>query len=106
MNPDRYAGDVTPPPFVSYAQNLEDVVLSRLLTAAPHGRFIDVGAGHPVHGNVMHGLYMHGWRGINVEPMPVEAELLRAMRPHASVRRGRRQPPAAAPRPGTPIRRR
>ncbi len=82
MNPDRYAGDVTPPPFVSYAQNLEDVVLSRLLTAAPHGRFIDVGAGHPVHGNVMHGLYMHGWRGINVEPMPVEAELLRAMRPH------------------------
>ncbi len=68
-------------PFVSYAQNLEDVVLSRLLVLVPQGRFIDVGAGHPQLENVTYSLYLHGWRGINVEPMAREVTLLREMRP-------------------------
>lgn len=66
---------------VSYAQNQEDVVLHRLLREVPTGRYVDVGAGHPVHDNVTHLLYLAGWRGIDVEPMPREAALLRAARP-------------------------
>ncbi len=67
--------------FISYAQNQEDVVLSRLLPLVPAGRFIDIGAGHPVLENVTYALYLHGWRGINVEPMEREAGLLREVRP-------------------------
>ncbi len=67
--------------FVSYAQNMEDVVLSRLVAIVPRGRFIDVGAGHPILENVTYALYLRGWRGINVEPMRAEVEMLRAERP-------------------------
>ncbi len=67
--------------FVSYAQNMEDVILGRLVALVPHGRFIDVGAGHPTLENVTYALYLNGWRGINVEPMQSEVELLRADRP-------------------------
>jgi FkbM family methyltransferase len=66
---------------LSYAQNLEDVVLARLLELVPAGVFVDVGAGHPVMDNVTYALYLAGWRGINVEPMPAEAQLLRDQRP-------------------------
>ena len=71
----------TEPVFVSYAQNMEDVVLARLVSLVPQGRFIDVGAGHPILENVTYAFYLQGWRGINVEPMPTEVELLREVRP-------------------------
>ena len=66
---------------ISYAQNLEDVVLSRLTKFVPHGRYVDVGAGHPILENVTYWLYTQGWRGINIEPMVREAEMLRQLRP-------------------------
>jgi len=72
---------VSEPEFVSYAQNMEDVVLSRLVPIVPRGRFIDIGAGHPTLENVTYALYLRGWRGINVEPMQTEVEMLRAERP-------------------------
>lgn len=67
--------------FISFAQNMEDVVLSRLLSRVPRGRFIDIGAGHPTIENVTYALYLRGWRGINVEPMATEVAMLRAERP-------------------------
>jgi FkbM family methyltransferase len=66
---------------ISYAQNQEDVVLGRLLQIIPNGRFVDVGAAHPVEHNVTYWLYLNGWRGVNVEPMSREAEMLRETRP-------------------------
>jgi FkbM family methyltransferase len=66
---------------ISYAQNQEDVVLSRLLRVVPVGTFVDVGAAHPYIHNVTYWLYLAGWRGVNVEPMAREAELLRTERP-------------------------
>lgn len=60
---------------------MEDVVLGRLVTIIPQGRYIDVGAGHPILENVTYALYQRGWRGTNVEPMQNEADLLRAERP-------------------------
>ena len=78
MSAQHYAHAVTTEPaFVSYAQNMEDVVLGRLVSLVPRGRFIDVGAGHPRLENVTYALYLQGWRGINVEPMQAEVELLR-----------------------------
>ena len=52
---------------ISYAQNREDVVLARLIDRVPHGRFVDVGAGHPIIENVTYALYLAGWRGVNIE---------------------------------------
>ncbi|MCE9623068.1 MAG: FkbM family methyltransferase [Actinomycetia bacterium] len=72
---------VTKTEFISYAQNMEDVVLGRLVALVPNGCFIDVGAGHPILENVTYALYLKGWRGINVEPMQREVDMLCAERP-------------------------
>ncbi len=66
---------------ISYAQNGEDVVLARALGDTPQGVYIDVGAGSPVVDNVTKHFYEHGWRGVNVEPLPALLAELRADRP-------------------------
>lgn len=65
---------------ISFAQNQEDVVLFRLTKLIAKGTYIDVGASHPVLENVTYALYLEGWRGVNIEPMPNEAALLRELR--------------------------
>lgn len=66
---------------ISYSQNQEDVVLFRLVQLVPEGFYVDVGAAHPVMDNVTYALYEAGWRGINIEPMKREADLLSDVRP-------------------------
>jgi FkbM family methyltransferase len=66
---------------ISYAQNGEDVLLARLFGSQPTGRYIDVGAGHPVEDSVTKHFYDVGWRGINIEPMAHEHEVLCRERP-------------------------
>jgi FkbM family methyltransferase len=66
---------------ISYSQNQEDVVLFRLIQLIPEGFYVDVGAAHPFLDNVTYALYKAGWRGINVEPMKPEADLLKELRP-------------------------
>jgi FkbM family methyltransferase len=73
---------VSPDPFVSYAQNHEDVVLARALHADHQpGFWIDVGAGDPVSDSVTAAFSERGWYGINVEPLQREYELLCMKRP-------------------------
>jgi FkbM family methyltransferase len=67
--------------FVSYAQNFEDVMLFRALRHITEGCYIDVGAQDPIVDSVSLAFYERGWRGINVEPTPHYAELLRKHRP-------------------------
>jgi FkbM family methyltransferase len=67
--------------FVSYAQNLEDVMLWRALKPFSPGFYIDLGAGEPVADSVTKAFYERGWRGINVEPMPDTFGRLQAARP-------------------------
>lgn len=55
-------------PFVSYAQNFEDVVLWRALREVREGFYIDVGAFSPREDSVTLAFYERGWSGINVEP--------------------------------------
>lgn len=55
-------------PFVSYAQNFEDVMLWRALRGVEGGFYIDVGAAWPQSDSVTFAFYERGWHGINVEP--------------------------------------
>jgi FkbM family methyltransferase len=66
---------------ISYAQNGEDIVIARALGLSPSGVYIDVGAGSPTDDSVTRHFYEHGWRGINVEPLPSQLSALRAERP-------------------------
>ncbi len=55
--------------FISYAQNLEDVMLCRALKDIEKGFYIDVGACDPIEGSVTRAFHERGWRGINIEPV-------------------------------------
>ena len=54
--------------FVSYAQNLEDVMLHRALHDVEQGFYVDAGAWHPELDSVTMAFYERGWHGINIEP--------------------------------------
>ena len=68
-------------PFHSYAQNNEDVVLWRALRDVSVGRYVEVGANHPLIDSVSRAFYDRGGSGITVEPVPYFADLQRAQRP-------------------------
>ena len=69
------------PPFLSYAQNGEDVILWRALRHVESGRSVDIGANHPQHDSVTKAFYDRGWSGLDVEPVAHFAALLREARP-------------------------
>ena len=73
------------PAFVSNAQNGEDVVLWRALGDLPRGRYVEVGANHPLIDSVSRAFYDRGWSGVCVEPLPTFAGALRAARPRDTV---------------------
>jgi FkbM family methyltransferase len=66
---------------LSYAQNMEDVLLARLFAGQERGFYIDVGGGHAVADNVTFHFYLQGWRGIVVEPQAALGPLYRRIRP-------------------------
>ena len=57
-------------PFITYAQNFEDLILYRALRHVNNGLYIDLGAADPDSHSVTRAFYERGWRGINVEPYP------------------------------------
>jgi FkbM family methyltransferase len=69
------------PPFISYAQNQEDVLLWRVFKGCSDGFYVDVGAAHPEWESVTKAFYDRGWRGINLEPNPHFHTLLETHRP-------------------------
>ena len=77
------------PPFVSYAQNWEDVVLWRVLKGLESGVYVDVGAADPVLDSVTKAFYDRGWSGVNVEPVAEYHAALESARPRdVNVRAG------------------
>ena len=66
---------------LSYAQNFEDVILSRALKEIRDGFYVDVGAWHPSSDSVTRHFYDGGWRGVNIEPNPAYLALLQKERP-------------------------
>jgi FkbM family methyltransferase len=71
--------------FVSYAQNLEDVMLWRALGHVEHGFYVDIGAQDPVVDSVSRLFFERGWRGVHIEPSAAYATRLRAERPQDEV---------------------
>jgi FkbM family methyltransferase len=67
--------------FISYAQNLEDVILYRSLKTIEAGYYIDIGAQHPQNDSVTKAFYDRGWHGINIEPNEDYFNLLKQERP-------------------------
>ena len=54
-----------------YAFDGEDTILWDLVGPRLEGFFIDVGANDPVEGCVSKSFYDAGWRGVNIEPLPL-----------------------------------
>lgn len=67
--------------FVSYAQNMEDVLLWRALGHIKNGFYIDVGANDPQLHSVTNAFYERGWYGINVEPLRQYQQAFEQQRP-------------------------
>ena len=65
---------------ISYAQNMEDILLDRLFGGRP-GTFMDVGANHPFLDSNTYFFYLRGWRGVNLEPIPHNHALFLEHRP-------------------------
>jgi FkbM family methyltransferase len=74
---------------LSYAQNMEDVVLAAVFAGDPltadGGVYVDVGGGHAVADNVTFALYLAGWRGVVVEPQARLAAAYANIRPRDAV---------------------
>ncbi|TFV85694.1 FkbM family methyltransferase [Blastococcus sp. CT_GayMR20] len=68
-------------PFISYAQNAEDVVLWRALRHLSKGRYVEVGANDPTEFSITRAFYDRGWTGIEIEPVAEFAEAFRRERP-------------------------
>lgn len=66
---------------ISYAQNLEDVILWRALKHVDQGFYVDVGANDPEIDSVTKAFYDKGWCGINIEPVTQWFARLQAQRP-------------------------
>lgn len=71
--------------FISYAQNLEDVMLWRALGSYSPGRYVDVGAQDPLIDSVGRAFHEAGWNGVHVEPLADYAAALREAFPHDTV---------------------
>jgi FkbM family methyltransferase len=69
-------------PFISYAQNFEDVILWRALKQVTKGFYVDVGAQDPQVESVTRAFYERGWSGINIEPVDEYFIKLNQTRPH------------------------
>lgn len=66
--------------FVSYAGNLEDVIIDRLFPQNT-GFFVDIGAYDPISASNTWALYQRGWCGITIEPTPGACAKFVAQRP-------------------------
>tara|TARA_R110002051_G_scaffold57789_2_gene106766 strand:- start:8269 stop:9012 length:744 start_codon:yes stop_codon:yes gene_type:complete len=65
----------------SYAQEGEDMVLSRFFGNKTNGFYVDVGAHHPQRFSNTYTFYKRGWKGINIDAMPGSMELFKKFRP-------------------------
>jgi len=54
---------------ISYCRNLEDVIIQRVFADLRAGRFLDIGAGHPIDDSTTYALHERGWRGIAADPV-------------------------------------
>lgn len=69
-------------PKLSYSQEGEDMILSRMLGIRDNGFYIDVGAFHPqIYSNTYY-FYLQGWKGINIDARPGSMGIFKKIRPN------------------------
>jgi FkbM family methyltransferase len=69
----------------SYSQSGEDLLLWEYFGARTNGFFLEAGANHPTKLSQTWLFELHGWKGILVEPLAKNCELLRQHRPGSRV---------------------
>lgn len=67
--------------FVSYSQHGEDVLLNRVFSHKKHGRYIDIGANHPINKSVSYASFLRGWTGITIDMDSSMIDLYKTFRP-------------------------
>lgn len=65
----------------SWAQEGEDLILSRYFKNKTNGFYIDVGAHHPKRFSNTYLFYKKGWNGVNIDAMPNSMKLFKKIRP-------------------------
>lgn len=65
----------------SFSQMGEDRILSVIFAKKKNGFYVDVGAYHPKLYSNTYLLYLQGWNGINIDPMPNSMRLFDKTRP-------------------------
>lgn len=66
----------------TYSQHGEDIqIMHMLVEAAARGPYVDVGCNHPFKLSNTFLLYLNGWRGMSVDPLPRFSRLHRRWRP-------------------------
>lgn len=73
------------PPMDSYSQFGEDLLVWKYFGAKPDGFYVEIGANHPTKGSQTCLLEQRGWKGILVEPIAKNCDLLRQQRPGSLV---------------------
>ncbi|TAK95436.1 FkbM family methyltransferase [Patescibacteria group bacterium] len=66
---------------LSYAQDAEDLLVSKIFENQPSGLYLDIGAYHPKRFSNTFQLFTKGWHGINVDPFPGVKKLFDLARP-------------------------
>lgn len=66
---------------ISYAQNFEDVILSRVFNGQEDGFYVDIGVWDATQDSVTKHFYDAGWSGVNVEPLKSNFDRIQAARP-------------------------
>ncbi len=67
---------------LSFSQEGEDRILSRLFEQQEKGFYIDIGAHHPQLYSNTYLFYLRGWRGINIDAMPGSMQPFSLTRPN------------------------
>jgi FkbM family methyltransferase len=65
---------------INYSQTGEDAIIRSLLDETQPGIYVDVGCNHPIHWSNTLSLYLHGWRGVNIDANPELIERFKATR--------------------------
>lgn len=65
---------------ITYSQNCEDIILD-VLSNKNKGVYVDIGAHHPIRFSNTFRLYLKGWNGINIDPLPNVMNVFNEYRP-------------------------
>jgi hypothetical protein len=76
LRPNRHASY-----YSSHSQFGEDMVARAILGERKRGRYVDIGAHHPIYYSNTYHFYCSGWSGINIDALPGTVETFNLLRP-------------------------